>query len=190
MTNPSYFVEDVIRWEGCVPWLYCDVLGYVTIGVGNLVKTAQDADRIPLYWPAGSALSTDEKRTEWQKVAAAYNKARPVSAQAYAGLSKARMRKEDVVALVTRRIGNEFLPGIRKLCPGFDDFPLAAQSALVDIAYNCGMGGLAKFSKMLAACNTENWKRAAETCHRKTSREARNQWAHDKFMEAAHARRT
>jgi GH24 family phage-related lysozyme (muramidase) len=77
------------------------------------------------------------------------------------------------------------MPGLSRLFIGFDDLPGPAQAALIDIAWNTGIHGIAQFSHLRDAVSRRDWAGAAASCHRKTSREERNQWAADKFREAA-----
>lgn len=48
--------------------------------------------------------------------------------------------------------------------PWYIEAPAAAQSVLVDIAYNEGLAGLLKFHKMLDAMSRGDWKAAAVEC--------------------------
>lgn len=180
------FVPDLIQWEGCVPWLYCDVRGYVTIGIGNLVKTANDAAKLPLVHANSLVEATGmEKFQAWIKVSNSYNHIRPAGAKFYASCSDLRLTQEEITKLVARRLERDFLPGIKLVCPNFHTFPEAVQKALVDIAYNCGVGGFHDFRNLIQACNSGDFKRASRACHRKTSRESRNNWTRDLLLSAA-----
>ena len=88
--------------------------------------------------------------------------------------------------LAAARLQREFLPGIRRLCPGFDGYPQPAQRALVDMAYNLGVGGLAKFPSMLQACERGDFAAAAGECHRRTCRDDRNEATRELFLAASH----
>ncbi len=179
----SAFVPDIMHFEGVVPWLYRDTLGYATVGVGNLVRDALDAASLPFAVDGGRAASAQEIGQEFLRViamsrglpAAHYRKDAPPRVELAPGTSE---------KLCLDRLRGEFLPGILRLLPGFDSFPAGPQSAIVDIAFNCGVHGLAGFSHMLAACKAGDWKAAGAACHRSTSRPDRNDWARDKFLSA------
>jgi GH24 family phage-related lysozyme (muramidase) len=185
MIDPTKFLPDILKWEGSVPWLYRDILGYATIGIGFLVRDADEALELPLAnLTEGRQATADEIRREFTRVmscqrgmrADAYRPTRPPRLEMPAGAIQTR---------ALARLETEFLPGVRKLLPGFDAFPGAAQAALVDIAWNCGLRGLEKFGHMLAAVDQRDWREAARHCHRATSREERNAWTAAKFNDAA-----
>src|SRR3954470_2211477 len=71
--NLAAIVRDLERFEGRYPHLYRDCRGYVTIGVGNLVSTADACARLPLLRPGSPPTPAldDEKRVAWNAVNAA-----------------------------------------------------------------------------------------------------------------------
>lgn len=175
----SDYFGDLAAHEGCCTWLYCDAWGNATTGIGNLVADADACAALP--WTG-----TDDPRDVYTRVLNAFGPVKPGSS-AYANLSDLRLTLDVVTGLVSQRLEAEFLPGLRRLCPGFDGFPLAARRALVDMAYNLGVGGLAKFVHLLAACNAGDWETAEAQCHRSTCRDSRNGWTANMFAAAAAA---
>lgn len=175
------FVPDLVKWEGSVGWMYRDTLGYVTVGVGNLLHSVDDAVRLP-FQSYSEAATTGEIGQDFLRV---IGMPKGLSASAYAGAAGVHLTAAAISDLAVRRLRDEFIPGITRLLPGFESFPGPAQSALVDMAWNLGVHGLAQFSYMLGMCENRNWTRAAASCHRKTSRAERNDWAAGKFLEAA-----
>ena len=173
-----------MRFEGVVPWLYRDTLGYATVGVGNLVRDALDAASLPFAVDGGRRASAQGIGDEFLRViamprglpAGQYRKAAPPRVELAPGTSE---------QLCLDRLRGEFLPGILRLLPGFESFPAGPQSAIVDIAFNCGVHGLAGFSHMLAACKAGDWGAAAASCHRASSRDDRNQWTRKQFLSIA-----
>jgi GH24 family phage-related lysozyme (muramidase) len=107
--------------------------------------------------------------------------------------------EEKVKELAIKRLKEEFIPKIRSLYPEFDSFPLPAREALVDIAYNAGVGspekvvhgkthkasGLHKFRRLKAAIDDRDWTAAALSSHRSSSRPERNEWTRKLFEQAA-----
>src|SRR5262245_20061809 len=45
--DASAFLKDLKGWEGEHPNLYVDTRGFVTTGIGQLLKTADDAAKLP-----------------------------------------------------------------------------------------------------------------------------------------------
>ena len=131
-----------------------------------------------------TAVTDDEKRMLYARVVNAFGDVKP-AASAYRLLSNLRLELDFVIGLVGQRLASEFIPGIVRICPGFDGFPLPARRAIVDMAYNLGIGGLARFPHMLAACNAGDWATAAAQCHRSTCRDSRNVWTSQMFVDAS-----
>jgi len=184
MTDASKFVADLIRWEGSVSHMYRDTLGYVTVGVGNLVHDGLDAVSLPFLVDGERPATPKEIGDDFLRVIA-LAKGMPARAYRSPNPPHIELSQASIGDLLRNRLDREFLPGIHRLLPDFDGYPVTAQSALVDIAFNCGVSGLSTFSHLLEACRKRDWKMAAYACHRKTSRVERNQWTENKFLEAA-----
>ena len=186
MENTSDYFDDLQAHEGCCTWLYCDSRGYVTTGIGNLVADADACASLPwqhaLSNVGGSPapVPDEPKRTAYANVLNAFGPTKP-SAMSYRSISDLRLTLDFVVGLVEQRLEAEFIPGIQELCPSFDEFPLPARRALVDMAYNLGVHGLSHFNLMLTACNARDWATAARQCHRSTCRDSRNDWTAQMF---------
>lgn len=176
------YISDLKKFEGCCTWLYLDTRGLVTTGIGNLVKTPEDAVRIAMLKPDGTLATDGEKRVAWAQVHA-LPPAKPASFYRKNG-PQLVVPMAEVDRLVGTRLRDEFIPGIKKHLPEFDEFPNGPKRGLVDIVYNCGVGGFAKFSHMIASCKKRDWRAAALTCSRSTSRQERNDWTRDQFLSA------
>jgi|KBSSwiStaDraftv2_1062776.scaffolds.fasta_scaffold00267_43 GH24 family phage-related lysozyme (muramidase) len=184
MTDSSRFVPDLIRFEGSVPHMYRDTLGYVTVGVGNLVHDGLHAASLPFLTDGDRRATAKEIGDDFLRVIAL---AKGMAASQYRAPRPPHvsLSQESIDELLRARLDLEFLPGIHRLLPDFDSYPAPAQSALVDIAFNCGVSGLSTFHHLLDACRNRQWAAAAELCHRKTSRAERNEWTRAKFLEAS-----
>jgi len=181
--NVADYFDDLVAHEGCVPWMYCDSRGFVTVGIGNLVSSPAIAATLPFRHVNGEGALPTERETAWARVNDAYKPNR--SAAAYREVTDLRLSQDFMRDLVASRLAGEFIPGIQRLCPGFDTMPLPARRALVDMAYNLGVHGLAMFPHMLAAVNAGDWEMAANQCHRSTCRDTRNAWTAQMFVDAA-----
>jgi GH24 family phage-related lysozyme (muramidase) len=61
------FVPFSVEFEGAILTMYCDVLGYVTVGIGNLINTVADAQRCLFVHRVTRAPATQaEIAREWQ----------------------------------------------------------------------------------------------------------------------------
>lgn len=180
-TATDYF-GDLSAHEGVCTWLYCDSRGYVTTGIGNLVATSDVCEAMPWMHLSGEPVGQDEPNRAYHLVLSAFDASK--SAQFYAGLTSIRLTEAYVTDLVGRRLHGEFIPGVVRLCPRFESFPLPARRALIDMAYNLGVGGLGRFRRLIGACSAGDWATAAAECHRATCRESRNLWTSQMFIDA------
>src|SRR6187551_2547655 len=70
--DASAFLTDIKGWEGEHPNLYVDTRGYVTTGIGHLLKTADDAAKLPwLHSGTGRAATAAEVKAAFTRVAQA-----------------------------------------------------------------------------------------------------------------------
>jgi len=185
MTNDQLltFVPDLVRWEGAVAHMYRDTLGYCTVGIGNLIHDVDEAMSIPFRFAAREA-TRPEISSDFHRVMAM---PKGLKASAYRTTTGPRIELTDtsIYQLAADRLAREFLPGLAIMYPGFGDFPLGPQRALVDLAFNVGVHGLAQFSHLRDAVNRRDWRAAGESCHVKGAREERHLWRVERFEEAA-----
>jgi GH24 family phage-related lysozyme (muramidase) len=182
---PTSFTADIRHWEGSVPWLYLDTRGFVTVAVGNLLSTASAAMALPFVVDRNGTTVpafSHEINDDYARVS---RMSPGLSARAYRSPSSPILLDEDIDILLNRRLTSEFLPGLERMYPGFDRFPRPAQSALLDLAFNLGLGGLGKFHRLGAAVARRDWDTAAIQSSRRTSRPERNEWTAAKFRHAA-----
>ena len=177
------FVPDLVRFEGATTWMYRDTLGYVTVGIGNLVHDATEAGMLPFYVD-GREATTGETQQDFLRVIS-LPKGMPAKFYRAPGPPRVELTNEGVSNLAVSRLKHEFMPGLARLFIGFDDLPRPAQSALVDLAWNLGISGLAQFSHLRDAVARQDWNAAAASCHVKTSRDERNDWRAAMFRSAA-----
>jgi GH24 family phage-related lysozyme (muramidase) len=181
-TAEEYY-DDIVVHEGKFPFMYIDTRGYVTVGVGNLVASAATAVSLPFV-----QRNTGTPATAAQKIVA-FNRIRgkPAARRAryYKAFTKLDLPDASIKTLALSRLRTEFLPGLRGIFPRFDEFPLPARRALVDMAYNLGVTGLKKFTHLVRSANAQHWAAAARECHRSTCRASRNEWTQQQFEQAA-----
>ena len=196
MVDSVRFIPELLKWEGATTWIYRDVVGYATVAVGNLLHDADDACALPFFnVTEGRAATTEEIRREFVRVMSCQRGQRASAYRATKLTPRIELSDGYVAILVRQRLEKEFLPGLRKMCPGFDAFPEPAQACLVDLAYNLGIGrpatadhkatGLTAFGDLRAACNRGDWETAARECHVSTSRPERNAWRAERLRAAA-----
>jgi type VI secretion system secreted protein VgrG len=176
--------ENVIfrlhRSEGLVSHMYRCTGGAVTIGVGHAIPNADAACK--LAWQLGDASAPDALvRGDYQRVAWA---GQGMLAARYANLSTCRMAAEKIEQLLAADI-DSFSAQLTALVEGWVNYPEPAQEALFDMAYNLGVGGLKKFTKLLAACAAGDWAAAAGESRRRGIPDWRNDEAAALFRSAS-----
>jgi hypothetical protein len=174
--------------------IYLDSRGFPTIGVGYCLFSAEDAVRIPFHHVSDGTLATPgEVRLEYFRV---LNMTKGLPAYKYRGgpATALHILPADNEAEGFRRL-RLMLDGLPHVFPNFEHFPDGVQQRLLDLAWNCGLGaypGLMGWQSLRNACNATppNWLQAAHECttanpNHATTREARNAWRVQGFMDAA-----
>lgn len=150
--------------EGVVPWMYLDVKGFVTVGVGNLLPDADAAAALP-FFPDGSPdapAGDDEKRQGWTDVHARQDLAR-VGHRAFKTVCNLRLSADDIRALVDAKLlSNESI--LLRAFPGFPDWPADAQLGLLSMAWALGAAFPATWPRFSAACRALDFDGAAAEC--------------------------
>jgi GH24 family phage-related lysozyme (muramidase) len=174
---------EVLKWEGYRQEMFVDWRGDVRTGIGHRLPNAAAALALPWrHKTTGQPATAAEVRKAFEQV----------RAQGAGHRAPAHQRASDLVlpagyasVLATRHLERELLPAVRRLCPRFDDYPLPAQRALVDMAFNLGARALRRFHDLIAACNRWDFAAAAEHCLRRTCGVARNVATRELFRKAA-----
>lgn len=160
-------------FEGVVPHLYKDSLGFITCGVGFLVKGPEELARFPWKPNCQSAIADyNLVKNEPHEYADPSGKKHVHGAAYYAQFCNAHLSDLSMKAVFASRVID-----IRKLLQ--QDWQLArtpelAQIALVDMAYNLGVGGLSRYVKLREAVLERDWNTASHECFRRGIQEARN----------------
>jgi len=175
-------LDGLKRFEGDTTFLYVDDRGFVTCGIGEKIPNVDAALTLPWFHKDTDVpASVDEIRVAFATVAAAPAGHRD---SFYAALSDLRLPAAFPGAHAQERLDSEFLPGLRRQFAGWDDYPVQVQAALIDMAYNLGIGGIGKFDELHKACAAGDWEWAARESHRSTCRPERNDWTAAQFRSA------
>jgi GH24 family phage-related lysozyme (muramidase) len=179
--DPALVIPRVEKFEGRVPHMYRCTGGKVTIGIGHAIETPAEA--VLLTWSIdGRPATAAEIQADYARVAAAQL---DLLAKAYAGLSQCRMSDPDIDALIAADV-TRFTASLAARLPNWSTYPVPAQAALFDMAFNLGLDGLmGGFPHLLAAVDAGQWNVAADQCHRRGIGESRNQETAAMFLQAA-----
>lgn len=172
-------------FEGKVSYLYLDTQGYVTVGIGFMLPTAQQA--LPLMWrwrdPASSGEpSAVDISDEWARV----SRARPgMVPKAYHAITSMDLHDDDIGALFNRTV-DKMVGRLVAIFPEYSKWPMPAQLAVLDMAWNLGPNALPlNWPKLSAALRRKNWQEAALHSHRPQSHGGRNAAIQGLFVRAA-----
>lgn len=179
----SYIEQSLTKlkeFEGCVPWMYRDTVGKVTVGVGLMLSDVKAAEALPFL--AGPNPATPEQ------IAAEFTRVDSLplgrAASFYKSLSSLQLTQQTIDAKLIS-ILRGFEADLRTEFPHYDTLPDAIKLALLDMIYNLGPAGLFKgFPHLVAAVQTGAWAQAAEHCMRRGPNAARNNWTRNQFLSA------
>lgn len=151
--------------EGVVPHLYKDSLGFVTCGVGFLVTDEQSLGRYPWSPNTQSAIADYRLvKAEPHMRKGTDGAWRPQPARHYMQFCKSRLSELGMRVVFGVKVA-EFRRALAQDWK-FATCPEMAQVALIDMAFNLGVGGLNKFAKLHRAVINGDWETAAKECHR------------------------
>lgn len=169
-------------FEGAVSWMYLDILGLVTVAIGNLIDPMPMALGLPFVdKTTGVPATRDGIAAEWSQV-----KNHPTAAKqghrVLEGLTRLRLTPEGIAQVVNeKRELNEGIlkkrfhctqhtdcaahPDLGAECPtfGFLSWPADAQLATHSMAWACGP--MFHFPSLEAALKARDFAKAAATCH-------------------------
>lgn len=153
-TVRAAFVTFSEPLEGSLPYLYTDILGLVTTGIGNLVDPVSLAVSLPWVRPDGTPASQAEIVADWQRVKAQNcGRYRDPAGCAWHGTSAIclahqghraarsvttiRLTPEGVQEVVARKLEQNDLLLLRRF-PEMESWPADAQLATHSMAWACG----------------------------------------------------
>lgn len=146
-----------------IPWMYLDVKGLVTCGMGNLIDPVAAAVRLPWRMPDGSLATQAQIAADWQAL-----KSQPALAKMHykyaAPVTKVRLRPEDIDALIFSRLRAN-AADLTRTFPTFPSWPADAQLATLSMAWAMGSGFPRKWPSWSAHARLGRWAECAANCN-------------------------
>jgi GH24 family phage-related lysozyme (muramidase) len=168
------------EFEGCVPWMYRDTVGKVTVGVGLMLPDAKAAQALPFILNARAA-TPEEIAAEYARVDAM---TMGRTSAFYKVPTSLELTQQTIDAKLTSVLEG-FEADLRTEFPHYDTLPDSIKMALLDMIYNLGPAGLFKgFPHLVAAVQNGAWAQAAQHCMRRGPSAARNAWTQQQFLSA------
>jgi GH24 family phage-related lysozyme (muramidase) len=183
MTVATYIEQSLTKlkeFEGCVPWMYRDTVGKITVGVGLMLPDPKAAQALPFV--LGARPATPEE------IAAEYTRVDTLPlgrASAFYKSPTALELTQQTIDIKLTSVLEGFEADLRTQLPHYDTLPDTVKMALLDMIYNLGPAGLFKgFPHLIAAVDAGAWAQAAERCIRRGPSAARNAWTREQFLDA------
>lgn len=166
-------------FEGAVYFMYLDILGLVTTGIGNLIddKTGRAPESaLSLPWEFDGVSATREQISEeWTGVKhtvpgdpLSISPGKDAARQGYRVLENVtnlRLTKEGVAQLVAGKRDEMWRFMVANHFPSAEFWPADAQLAALSVAWACGANWPALFPQCKAALAKGDFERAANLCH-------------------------
>lgn len=179
----AYFEQSLAElkiFEGCVPWMYRDSVGKVTVGVGLMLPDAAAACALP-FEAASVPATAQQIEAEFARVAALPLGRLPSFYRTAASLEL----PEPVIDARLSAVLEGFEATLRARITGYDALPDAVKMALLDMAYNLGPAGLLDgYPRLIHALESGAWAAAAAQCAREGINTARNAWTQQQILSA------
>jgi hypothetical protein len=164
------FKDFSVRFEGEVPFMYLDIKGLVTIGVGNLIDSVTDAQQLPFFFKdePDHFASSDEIAQDWHRVKDRQD-LRLQGGMGFKSVAQLRISEETIDQLV-RQTASSYEATLKASTPAFAEFdhwPADAQLGLLSMGWAMGPNFASgnRWPSFRAACTSKNWEQAAAQCH-------------------------
>ena len=183
MADHTQLKQMLIGGEGTLPHMYLDTVGLVTVGVGHMIPNAESAQTLSFVVRAdGSPATSDQIAADYASVS---RQQKGLLAARYRQFTTLDMTDAAIQDLLSADIAS-VEAGVRSRFAGYDGYPEPAQDALLDMAFNLGVAGLAShFPRLKAAAEAGDWTTCAAQCHRNGISEERNDKTKALFESAA-----
>ena len=161
-TFPSFST----RFEGRLNFMYLDIKGLVTTGIGNLIDPFSLAQNLP--WQSksdpGRAATPDEIAAEWNFVKSDPEGRSRRGGGTFAAVTTLELSDSAVDDLVRKKLASmENVLANRQEFASFQSWPADAQLGLLSMAW--AMGPAFRFPNFQAACARQDFRTAADQCH-------------------------
>jgi GH24 family phage-related lysozyme (muramidase) len=155
------------RFEGRLDFMYADVLGLVTTGVGNLIDPIVHALVLPwVHKSDGSPASRSEVEDEWHMVKSRTDLDRR-GGGAFGAVTSLRLEQAAIDNLVVSKMrGNE--ETIKGWWPGYDDACADGQMGVHSMSWAMGSLFNRSFPAFTKALLAGDYVKAAAQCHMNT----------------------
>lgn len=169
--------------EGKVNHMYLDSKGYVTVGVGHLIKDLASAQKLNFKKTNGLSATKDDIKSDFESVK---KQLKNRVSSYYKRFVSLKLLNTEIDALTKKHI-DSFENELKSLFPSFTTYPTEVRLALFDIIFNVGMTDLnTKWPNFKKAIKSQDWETAANESNRKPPVSAeRNKYVKNLLLKAA-----
>ncbi len=181
-TEKEILRKKFVKHEGKSPHMYLDSKGYVTVGVGHLIITLAEAQRLEFFTNEGTKATTKQIEEEYNCVKKLSNNRTIFYYKKYTNLY---LKNRSIDELTNWHI-IKFEKELKKIYPKFDDYPINVRLALLDMIFSLGATKLKnRYPIFNDAIEREDWKKAADNSNRKDAQLDRNEYVKKLLIDAA-----
>ncbi|MDQ2044908.1 hypothetical protein NRL14_14320 [Pseudoalteromonas sp. 20-92] len=178
--------QSMVKYEGNVPHMYLDTKGYVTVGVGHLLKDVEAAKKVPFtVRDTGIIASTKQIEDEFKLI-----KSRPFGKDEGFGRFKPFTKLIITEAVANAQIDQHiktFESELKRIygASEFSSYPDDVKLALFDLIFNLGMTKLKDtFPNFNKHMKVHDFKKAAIESNRKDVSAERNTYVRNLLVNA------
>jgi len=157
------FVAFTTTFEGRVSWMYVDVKGLVTTGIGNLIDSVDAAAALPWQHKGGGAATRDEVAKAWNDLKANRVALGKAGYKACESRNDLRLSDAAIGTLVGTKLDSNAAT-FAKSFPDFASWPADAQLAAMSMSWALGPAFAPKWPSLTAALKGKNFTSAAANC--------------------------
>jgi GH24 family phage-related lysozyme (muramidase) len=157
------FFDWSSRWEGATDFLYLDVLGLVTVGIGQLVDPYPLMGGLRFTRADGSQATPSEVSQAWLATKGRQD-LKMQGGGAFRYVTKIRATHNSLAAHANAKLAR-FETDLRATFPDWDTWPANAQLPTLGLCWAAGSHMFAKFPRLTAALRAQDWVTASRECH-------------------------
>jgi hypothetical protein len=148
--------------EGRLNFMYLDIRGLVTTGVGNLIDPRELAEELPWETADGSVAAPEQIDAEWDQIKSKLDQAK-LGGGTFKRFATLFLPDAEIDRLVFNKLDEmERLLKSRPDFADFDEFPADGQLGLLSMSW--AMGPLFKFPKFQSFIADGRWNDAVAEC--------------------------
>lgn len=150
------FFEWSQRFESYCDWMYLDVRGLVTIGIGNLIEPKAYAMSCLDYTGGDPGVAWDLVKSRQDM--------KLHGGEAFAALTTVRATPDSIKRLCNQRLA-QMESTLKQVFTEWEDWPWQAQLATLSLSWALGPAFTLHWPKFTADCKKQDWASAAVDCH-------------------------